>query len=108
MDKRRIDGFADGFAMDKRRIDGFATDVHRIRGCSADLRQIRGFTQIRESSREFARVRESSRRIRGRIHNGYTADSRIDADSQMDSQWIHKGSQRMFTVHRRESVYGIC
>ena len=27
MDKRRIDGFADGFAMDTRRIDGFATDV---------------------------------------------------------------------------------
>ena len=25
----------------------------------------------------------------------------------MDSQWVHKGSYPMFTVHRCESVYGI-
>ena len=76
MDKRRIDGFADGFAMDKRRIDGFATDVHRIRGCSADVRQIRGFTQIvakavRESSREFATVDADAPTDRRRIDDRF-------------------------------------
>ena len=86
---RMYGGFADGFT------NGFATDS-------------REFARVRESSREFARVREGSRRIHGWIHNGYTADSRIDADSRTDSQWVHKGSYPMFTVHRRESVYGIC
>ena len=67
-------GFADGFT------NGLATGSRRIRD---------GFARVRESSREFARVRESSRRIRGWIHNGYTAGSRIDANSRMDSQWVH-------------------
>ena len=65
MDKRRIDGFADGFAMDKRRIDGFATDVPRIRGCSADSRiytDSRKFAKVRESSREFTTDAPTDRR----------------------------------------------
>ena len=74
MDKRRIDGFADGFAMDKRRIDGFATDVPRIRGCSADSRiytDSRKFAKVRESSREFATVDADAPTDRRRIDDRF-------------------------------------
>ena len=75
--------------------------------------------RIREGSREFARVEFAKDHSHegyagGWVHNGYTADwdSRIDVhhvavDSRTDSQWVHKGSHPMFTVHRREFVYGI-
>ena len=60
------------------------------------------FARVRESSREFARVLESSRGFakdtRIWIHNGYTAGSQIEVDSQTNSQWVHKGSYPKFTV----------
>ena len=78
---RMYGGFADGFTLYNGFTNGFAMD-----------------------SREFARVREGYADGRW-IHNGYTADSRVDADSRMNSQWVHKGSYPMFTVHRCESVW---
>ena len=95
-------------------------------GSRTDSRQIRESSRefATESTREFARVRESSREFASEFAiefakpkdaqtdsafttDPYTAGSRIDADSRTDSQWDHKGSYPMFTIHRCESVYGI-
>ena len=92
-------GLCNGFATDSR-------EFARVRESLREFARVRESNRVRESS-VFTRFREGSRRIHGWIHNRYTADSRIDADSRTDSQWIHKGSYPMFTVHRRESVYGI-
>ena len=92
--------------------NGLATDSRefvRVRASSREFARVR--ESSRESSREFARVCESSVFANdmpyARTDIGFTTiyglrriPARIDADSRTDSQWVHKGSYPMFTVHR--------
>ena len=104
MDIRRIRGFADGFAMDRRRIHGFATNIQRIRGCSAGSQWIRGFTRIRESSREFARVREGFARVREGFADGFATDIRRIRGLTQIRKRIHGEFARVLTQCSRFTV----
>ena len=110
-------GFANWFTTGSRTG---SREFARVRESSREFARVceslREFARVRESSREFARVREGSpgfakdtRMDSQRIYGArrICGLTQIDGDSRTDSQWVHKGSNPMFTVRRCESVYGI-
>ena len=97
-------GCADGFTMDARRV---RKDRLRMRGWIRN-----GFAADAQDAR---RMRENTHEYTTGCADGFATDARrmrgCAAEFAEDAQWIYRCSanvHRIFTVHRRLCVYGIC